>query len=250
MHSFLLSIITINYNNDKGLLKTIKSVTKQEFKDFEYIIIDGNSNDFSKSIIEEYKTVISYSVSEKDNGIYHAMNKGIAKASGKYLLFLNSGDELYNSKVLNNMSSYKTNIVYFNVSFYDSNHTFTHIYPSKLNFNYFLKYSLPHQATLIERNLFNKVGLYDESLKICSDWAFFVDAIFKHSASYKKVEKVFSKLDRTGISCDPKNKSWIETERLNFLKTAYPQKNLNFVNELSRMQKLKSILKKFAKSFF
>ena len=229
--SLLLTIITINFNNLNGLKKTIDSVVSQEFQDFEYIIIDGGSTDGSKNLIEHYNKRLAYWVSEKDGGIYNAMNKGIEKSKGKYLLFLNSGDELYKNNVLSYIRNFKEDLIYFDVYFYNSSSSFVHKYPYKLNFNYFLKYSLPHQATLISRSLFNRVGLYNEQYKICSDWAFFIDAIFKFGASYKKVDKIFAKLDRSGISCDPKNYSWIEMERFNFLQENYTNINLKYIEE-------------------
>jgi glycosyltransferase involved in cell wall biosynthesis len=79
-----LSIITINYNNASGLRKTIESVANQTSLEFEYIVIDGASTDGSVEIIKEYKEKITYCVSEPDNGIYNAMNKGIHAAKGKY----------------------------------------------------------------------------------------------------------------------------------------------------------------------
>ena len=92
-----LSIITINKNDAKGLEKTLESIwKKQSFKDFEHIIIDGASTDNSINIIKKYASHLSYWVSEPDKGIYNAMNKGIIKAKGNYLLFLNSGDWLEN----------------------------------------------------------------------------------------------------------------------------------------------------------
>jgi glycosyltransferase involved in cell wall biosynthesis len=94
------SIITINYNNALGLIKTIESVKIQLFNDFEFIIIDGNSSDNSKEVIKENLNSISYWVSENDNGVYHAMNKGLKIAKGEYCIFLNSGDYFYNSNVL------------------------------------------------------------------------------------------------------------------------------------------------------
>ena len=92
-----LSIITINRNDAQGLEKTLESIwKKQSFKDFVHIIIDGASTDNSINIIKKYASHLSYWVSEPDKGIYNAMNKGIIKAKGNYLLFLNSGDWLEN----------------------------------------------------------------------------------------------------------------------------------------------------------
>src|SRR5574344_3096999 len=86
------SIITINYNNKVGLERTIKSVINQTCKDYEYIIIDGTSTDGSKEVIDKYKQYLNYWVSEPDEGIYYAMNKGTLMSHGDYCNFLNSGD--------------------------------------------------------------------------------------------------------------------------------------------------------------
>src|SRR5690349_9650846 len=99
-----ISIITINYNNLAGLQKTISSVFNQSCQNFEYIVIDGGSTDGSKEYIEQFAHRFRYWVSAKDNGIYHAHNKGAARASGRYLLFLNSGDCFVNSETLNKVA--------------------------------------------------------------------------------------------------------------------------------------------------
>ena len=98
-----LTIITINLNNSIGLRKTIESVISQTYNDFEYLIIDGGSIDGSVDVIKEYADRISYWFSEPDKGIYNAMNKGILKAKGQYLQFLNSGDYLVNKNVIENV---------------------------------------------------------------------------------------------------------------------------------------------------
>ena len=95
-----ISIITVVFNNKVGLEATIQSVINQTYNDIEYIIIDGGSEDGTKEILEQYSSNINYWVSENDNGIYHAMNKGAAKASGSYLLFLNAADVLADNKVI------------------------------------------------------------------------------------------------------------------------------------------------------
>ena len=101
MRKMKVSIITINYNDCIGLENTIQSVVSQTCNDYEYIVIDGGSTDGSVDVIKKYASKISYWISERDKGIYHAMNKGIDKATGDYCLFLNSGDTLFNNEVLN-----------------------------------------------------------------------------------------------------------------------------------------------------
>lgn len=90
-----LSVITIVYNNVRDIERTMLSVLNQTYSNIEYIIIDGNSTDGTKDIIYKYKDKLAQFISEKDNGIYDAMNKGLALATGDYVLFMNSGDEIY-----------------------------------------------------------------------------------------------------------------------------------------------------------
>lgn len=98
-----ISIITINYNNVEGLVKTIESVKSQADSNYEWIVIDGGSVDGSRKVILENQASFSYWCSEKDTGVYNAMNKGIVKSTGEYLFFLNSGDYLFDSEVLADM---------------------------------------------------------------------------------------------------------------------------------------------------
>ena len=105
------SIITINYNNADGLRRTIESVVSQTFDDYEYVIIDGGSTDGSVDVIKEYENKISYWVSEKDGGIYNAMNKGVKASNGEYLIFMNSGDVFYRDKVLEDIMPYLLTVI-------------------------------------------------------------------------------------------------------------------------------------------
>ena len=93
-----LSIITINYNNCSGLEKTIQSVIKQSFTDYEWIVVDGGSTDGSKELLEKYQNHFAFWVSEPDNGIYHAMNKEMQKATGDFCLYINSDDYLIDKR--------------------------------------------------------------------------------------------------------------------------------------------------------
>ena len=95
-----VSIITIVYNGSETLIKTIESIACQTYSNIEYIIVDGNSTDGTQEIIKKYKQYISNWISEPDNGLYDAMNKGIKMATGDYLWFINSGDEIYEPSTL------------------------------------------------------------------------------------------------------------------------------------------------------
>ncbi len=95
-----ISIITVVYNSERFIEATIQSILNQSFKHFEYIIVDGGSTDRTIDIIKKYDDKVSYWLSEPDNGLYDAMNKGLQIAKGDFLLFINSGDKLYNNRTL------------------------------------------------------------------------------------------------------------------------------------------------------
>lgn len=197
-----LSIITINYNNLEGLKRTVEGVFNQTWQEFEYIIIDGGSTDGSAEYIKIKSDNFSYWISEKDLGIYNAMNKGIKAATGDYLLFLNSGDHFFNNEVLMLNHQYLTeyDLVYFNLQMINSNFIKTVIYSDKLRFSELYLDTLPHPATFIKKQLFNTIGLYDENLKIVSDWKFFMIALFKFNCTYLKVNATLSTFYLDGIS--------------------------------------------------
>lgn len=212
-----LSIITIAYNNNQGLIKTMQSVFAQTYSNIEYIVIDGGSSDGSKETLEAVSSKLDFWVSEPDKGIYNALNKGILKAKGEYLLFLNSGDWFFNKEVLSafmkDLDDY--DIIYGNkINYYSDDNFIEEKSPAIVDL-YILafSYSLPHQATIIKRKLFNEMGLYDESLKIVSDWKFNLLAIFKYNYKYlhKDINLVF--YDMNGISSNEKHKSLLMKER-------------------------------------
>lgn len=228
----IISIITINYNDKVGLERTLKSVTNQTYCDFEYIVIDGGSNDGSKELIEQYNNKINYWISEPDKGVYNAMNKGISKANGEYLLFLNSGDEFYNLNVLKeNLKFIHTHdLIYFNINVVAEQDNYIKKYPSKISFSYLYNDTLPHPATFIKKSLFEKVGLYDEHFKIVSDWKFFILALVKYNATYQYVDAVFSIFYFDGISSRKENLTILLAERKKVLENEFPLINTDYSN--------------------
>lgn len=213
-----LSIITINYNNVAGLQKTIDSVLNQTWQEFEYIVIDGGSTDGSATYLASHNNELTYWVSEPDQGIYNAMNKGIAKATGEYLLFLNSGDHLYNEDVLrkNNHTLLDFDLITFDLNIKGENIEKNIVFPNHFKFlDLYVSsyYSLLHPVTFIKKELFDTVGLYDEKYKIISDWKFFMLALFKFNCSYKKIESTLTTFYLGGISSGSAN----QIERKKFL---------------------------------
>ncbi|MFN8407190.1 MAG: glycosyltransferase family 2 protein [Sphingobacteriaceae bacterium] len=220
----ILSIITINYNNASGLVKTMQSVIGQSWQDFEHIVVDGGSTDKSKDVILQYADRLTHWVSEPDQGIYHAMNKGIHLASGAYLLFLNSGDLLKDPSVLEIIYPYLVvaDIVYGDIECVPNQGKSWVVYPpSKLSFQFFIKKTIPHQSAFIRRELFDKYGLYDEKLKICADWKFFVEVICKHNVSYKYVPCVVASYFLDGISSMEENRVLTTQEKQEYLSSNY-----------------------------
>ena len=196
-----LSIITINLNNKSGFQKTIDSVISQTFKDFEWIIIDGGSTDGSKELIEQYSQYITYWVSEPDKGIYNAMNKGILQAKGKYLQFLNSGDELYSNTILHELFDLDLygDIIYGNVICKNSKIQEIRKYNEPISLSYLISVkTINHQASFIKRDLF-KNSLYNEDFRIVSDWEFWILQAIKGS-TFQYIDKFIVFFDYTGIT--------------------------------------------------
>jgi len=183
---FNLSIITINYNNKAGLKKTVDSVANQKFKDFEYIVIDGGSSDESINIIKENESSINYWVSEQDEGIYHAINKGINKSSGKYCMFLNSGDSLKDDNTLslcmqNIINHSETDIFYGDIICENEDQTtWIRTHPQVLDLAFFQHNNLNHQASLIRSGLFSEFGNYPQKYKLASDHWLYIKCIIEN----------------------------------------------------------------------
>lgn len=218
-----LSIITINYNNALGLKKTLDSVAVQTCVDFEHIIVDGASSDGSVDVIREYEKNLTANLlplashlkwtSEKDNGIYNAMNKGIKMAIGEYLLFLNSGDYLVDENVIveiiplldgseiiqGNTLSVVNNERYVNRGYGKSNISFIEVYQG-----HFL-----HQATFAKRDLFDRYGYFDENYKIGGDTVFYLKTLGFGNASFKYIDMNVAWYDMNGISASTDTK-WLQ----------------------------------------
>jgi glycosyltransferase involved in cell wall biosynthesis len=220
------SIITINKNNAQGLEKTIESVIEQTYSDLEFIIIDGKSEDESVAKIKQYEDRISFWTSEKDTGIYNAMNKGIKKATGKYCLFLNSGDYLYNNNILKEIVELNFvediisgNVIKYSGSQFDQE-PFSRIRHSAISLFDLYANSLNHQATFISRDLFIKYGFYQEKYAVISDWVFMVKALISYNATFKYINKTISYYSEGGISNGKTN--YFIDERIPALNEMFP----------------------------
>lgn len=195
-----ISVVTINYNNVKGLVETCNSIFSQTYKNFEFIVIDAFSNDGSILFLENIKNRIDKLVVEKDEGIYDAMNKGKELASGDWIIYMNSGDEFYNSKILESAVNYLTQteagVVYGDVNIkYDSE--YSKIKECK-NLNF--KYGMPFctQSVFISKKhlIYNS---FNTDYKVFGDLDYFFDL---HSKNIKMeyINITISNFDYNGIS--------------------------------------------------
>lgn len=220
-----LSIITINYNNADGLKKTFESIKNQTCHDFEYIVVDGNSNDGSKDVISVFSKYIDKWVSEPDTGIYNAMNKGAYMSTGEYMLFLNSGDFLYSNDVIEKLLNRKFDEDIICCTMHSYNDKLSHLClpPQFVSLYTFIGGSMLHPATLISRKIFDTVGGYIEEYKVISDWCFFVDSMIVNNCSFRVFKDIIlTSFNEFGISSTNRdnNRRIAQTD---FLKKRFPR---------------------------
>ena len=200
-----ITVITINYNNLQGLKRTVPSVLSQSYDDFEYVIVDGGSTDGSKEYIEQQHGIDTW-VSEKDNGIYNAMNKAVGMAPGQYCIFTHSGDHFFSALSLENAaeeldgSDYctgKTTVV-------EDDFLSLCIPPKTMTFYFVKGTSLQHQSTFIKTQLL-KSHPYNEDLKIVADWEHFLKCWYLNNCSYKALQTVVAAYYLDGFSAQNVN---------------------------------------------
>lgn len=193
----LITVITVVYNGDKYLEETILSVINQTYPNVEYIIIDGGSTDGTLDIIKKYEDYIDYWVSEKDKGIYDAMNKGIDVAMGDYCLFLGADDSLSDGileQIFTNLSK-KYLLIYGNIKYNNGR-----LVRSKFSFKTYLHNTIHHQAAFYNKKLFN-VFRYDLKYKIAADYE--MNLLFYLNKSRLEslyIDKVFALCSDNGLS--------------------------------------------------
>lgn len=211
-----LSIITVCKNDAENLKKTIISVINQTFKDYEYIIIDGASNDNTIDVINKYKEYISKFISETDSGIFNAQNKGIRYSKGDFICFLNAGDYFTNSDILKNVfeEKLKADIIYGDINYkLNSGLIYRKKSFKKMTGLKFLIESLPHPSCFFKRTLFERVGKLDESFRMTSDYEFFLRAILKYNCSTYYIPIPVSVFNLEGLSSKYEHSHQAKTER-------------------------------------
>ncbi len=225
----LLTIITVCYEIENEIHKTCKSIVDQTATDFEWLVIDGGSKDNTLSILKKYENKINLLVSEKDRGIYDAMNKGIKLAKGEYVIFMNGGDAFADNEVLlkfNNTKDKKEVNYGMCRELRENDISFITDYPEKLNLEYFLGSNISHQSTFIKRGLFNKYGYYDLKYRIIADYEKWICLLSK-GVSFSKLPFVVSIFNAfEGISSKKKSLDIVDKEKAHIINKYYSREEI------------------------
>lgn len=218
------SIITPTYNSSKTISRTIDSILMQSYKDIEYIVIDGNSSDGTQDIILNYKDKINLKfISEKDRGIYDAMNKGIMMATGDIIGILNSDDFYFDSNifelVLKEFKNKDIDAVYGDISYFSNEiNKITRYWKvgdykeSKLDNGWIV----PHPSLFLRKSVYDKYGIFNTNLKIASDYEFILRILKIHKIKLKYISKIFVRMydgGTSGSSVKQRIKGWKELKK-------------------------------------
>lgn len=246
MENTKISVITVCYNAAKDIGRTMHSVLNQTIPNIEYLIIDGGSKDNTvkeaNQISLDYPNIEVKISSEPDHGIYDAMNKGIKKATGEWLIFMNAGDVFVSNNVLEEFNSYlsddidilRGNIVRIYDKFKAVSQGIISQDPTLMDM---ISGSFHHQACLIRRALFMKYGLYSTDYRLCSDWKFFFDCVVLHHVKTKYVNYTVAAFRMDGASSN--NTKKYENESRAYLVSLYGEEIVDCLNELKFYRRYK-----------
>jgi len=204
-----ISIITVCFNSVKTIEKTILSVINQNYENYEYIIIDGQSTDGTKEIIKKYQSKIDKFITEPDNGIYEAINKGIKLADGKIISILHSNDVYFDNFVLKKVTSHFVDDDNLDIAIGDvnikkkfSSSEILRFYSSKYFKPWMLRFGIspPHPGSFIKKSNYEKHGYYDILYKIASDFDLYVRYILKEKLKYKITNECYVIMRAGGLS--------------------------------------------------
>ena len=201
-----ISVITVCLNSEKTIERSIQSLLSQTYTEIEYIVIDGGSNDKTKDILETYKEDIDILISEKDNGLYDGLNKGIGMSTGDIIGILHSDDIFEHkdvlSKIAKTMSDSKTDMCFSDTLIVDSEDRITRFYSSKYFNRYLLRIGwMPsHPATFIKRSVFEKFGNYSLHYSVASDFDFFLRVFKGNDINWKYLDDITVRMSTGGSS--------------------------------------------------
>lgn len=238
-----ITVITVCYNAEKTIEQTIQSVINQNYENFEYIIIDGKSTDKTVEIIKKYQKIFPIVLkSEKDEGIYDAMNKGVSISTGEYINFMNSGDFFYNKNILCFIEKYLDNeidIIYGNTEILYKDFKLINKEPKPENL---WMGRTPHQSSFIKSSTMKKYN-YNINNKIVADLEFFMN-VYYNNGKIKKIEEVISSFSKDGIT-EILNKQVIRDS----YKTVKKYKKNITVDIYYTILKIKPLIKPFVPKF-
>lgn len=228
------SIIIATYNADKTLERCLNSLKNQTIEDMEVIVIDGGSNDQTLKIIENYKDIISYTISETDRGISDAWNKGLHVSKGEWIIFLGGDDYLVNDYVLENIKKYKYS--YEEIDFMlgniylvtDEGERVKKISNEYLENQFKRSMSIPHQGIIHSRKYFEDYGFFDISFKLCADYELLLRK--KAPLSVKRIDIEISNMQIGGVSQVYERKVWDEWKKAQLLHNANSKIYINALN--------------------
>tara|TARA_Y100001968_G_C19404408_1_gene742842 strand:+ start:589 stop:1365 length:777 start_codon:yes stop_codon:yes gene_type:complete len=203
-----VSIITVAFNSSLTIRETIESVLNQTYKNIEYIIIDGGSEDNTMEIIKTFKEEISYVISEKDEGIYDGMNKGIKIATGEIIGILNSDDKYFHNNIIteivNNFIEKDTDTLYGDLIYVDTKNPEkviryweSGIYNKK---NISQGWMIPHPTFFVKKEIYNKYGMYSNKLRSAADYEMMIRLLYKNNCSVSYIPKILVKMRTGGYS--------------------------------------------------
>lgn len=212
----IVTVVTVCFNASQTISNTIKSVAQQTYTGIEHIVIDGNSHDGTQKIIQTYSDSIDCFISEPDQGIYDAMNKGIKLASGDVITFLNADDVFANEHIVQNavdaLKHSGAALTFGNVQFFDGERMVRHyssrnFKPWKLRFGWMP----PHPGSFAKRELYQNFGLFTTKLRIAADYELYVRWLLVNSVSYVRMNGANVNMAMGGASTE----SWSARLRLN-----------------------------------
>jgi glycosyltransferase involved in cell wall biosynthesis len=203
-----ISIITVSFNSAKTIEQTIQSVLSQRYSNVEYIIIDGASQDETLSIIDKYRNKIAVLLSEKDSGIYNAMNKGLKRVTGDIIGILNSDDFYADENVLGDIAQLfeqgKADAVYADLQYVDANDTRKikrHWKSGKYKpGNFLFGWMPPHPTFFVRKEVYEKYGLFNENLRSAADYELMLRFIHKYQISLDYLPRIIVKMRSGGQS--------------------------------------------------
>jgi glycosyltransferase involved in cell wall biosynthesis len=227
----LISVITPCFNAEQFIEQTIRSVIGQSYKNIEYIIVDGLSTDSTLNIINKYSHYINKVISEKDKGMYDAINKGLKFCNGDIICYLNSDDVFPAETLQNVVEVFNTNldaeIVYGDLTYIDSDNMVIKkfIYP-KFNYKYFISLwfsSIPQPSTFWSSNVLKEIGYFDTSFKMCGDFDYFARVGQKFNLTYSNTINVLHRRHKDTLTSQSVK---INKEELKLIKKKYNHYNV------------------------